>query len=83
MIRLGQTGNLFLGISLLSLAQGMEPENSGLGDRGFRRVVTRPDIDAPMWYMQQYINTSVLAPGYWLVAFYHGLDQKEPGDAWV
>ena len=51
--------------------------------RTFHRFVTRPDIDAPVWITRYYQNVSVLAPGYWFVAFYYGVDQRVPGANWV
>ena len=51
--------------------------------RDFHRFITRPNIDAPTWIIRNYQNKSLLAPRYWFVAFYHGLDQHVPGAEWV
>jgi hypothetical protein len=58
-------------------------DKDGKYPRTFHRFVTRPDIDAPVWTIRHYQNQSVLAPGYWFVAFYHGLEQRSPGPDWL
>lgn len=52
-------------------------------DVDFHRFVTRPDIQAPAWYLRQYQDKSTLSPGYWFVAFYRELDQRMTGLKWV
>ncbi|KAK5168356.1 uncharacterized protein LTR77_006926 [Saxophila tyrrhenica] len=50
-------------------------------EQKFFEFVTRPDIGAPRWNIQVY-DEEALAPGYWLVAPYAKLDQREEGSKW-
>ena len=46
------------------------------------RFVTRPDIQAPRWNITIH-DEGAVAPGYWFVAPYEVLAQKQRGAAWV
>ncbi|KAJ5197844.1 ASST-domain-containing protein [Penicillium cinerascens] len=67
----------------MSAKNASNSANDANFDRTFHRFVTRPDIDAPVWTIRHYQDKSVLAPGYWFVAFYNGLNQASPGPAWI
>ncbi|KAK5170237.1 uncharacterized protein LTR77_004823 [Saxophila tyrrhenica] len=47
----------------------------------FWTFVTRPDLDAPRWEVAVYDQEAV-APGYWFVAPYEEVDQKDGSEAW-
>jgi len=49
----------------------------------FHRFLSRPDIHAPVWFVRHYQDRSLLASGYWFLAFYNGLEQSVPGEHWV
>ena len=48
----------------------------------FFHFVTRPDIRAPKWNITVYDEEAV-APGYWFIAPYELLGQKQRGEAWI
>lgn len=61
---------------------GHKSKDKGPSDNDFSRYVSRPDIRAAKWHVTLY-DEEAIAPGYWFVAPYEMLRQKERGEEWV
>jgi hypothetical protein len=74
--------------ALLATGEGLElstarrDDNDSTTEADYFHFVTRPDLRAPKWSIQTY-DEDALAPGYWFVAPYELLGQKERGASWV
>ncbi|KAK4635984.1 hypothetical protein CLAFUW4_01511 [Fulvia fulva] len=51
-------------------------------DEGLFSFVTHPEIKAPRWKVNV-TEPELVSPGYWFVAPFEFIDQKEPGNGWV
>ncbi|EME49134.1 hypothetical protein DOTSEDRAFT_142820 [Dothistroma septosporum NZE10] len=51
-------------------------------DEGLFSFVTHPEIRAPRWKVN-ITEPELVSPGYWFVAPFEFIDQKEPGNGWV
>ncbi|KAK3691689.1 hypothetical protein LTR37_018482 [Vermiconidia calcicola] len=61
---------------LSGLAKSDHPEN------GVDRFITRPDIVSPRWEVKYY-DKDAITPGYWFLAPYEKVGEREPGGAWI
>lgn len=74
---------LFAGLCLhlLLVSAGYEDEDTTT-EADYFHFVTRPDIRAFKWQITTY-NEHAIAPGYWFIAPYELLGQKERGEPWI
>ena len=51
-------------------------------DEALYHFVSRPDLKAPRWHVNT-LDEQAVTPGYWFVAPFATIDQKQPANGWV